>query len=436
MVTQHTVNLGCDPEVFIRDSKGAIVDSEKVITGRFGLANNGTPYTTKPSSYCAVIVRDGVQAEFHPGFGSCTTTVNQNISAIILQFSKYLAKLGYHFDFTQTIDLSEDEFKALSPESRVLGCMPSLNIYEPFQTLGVDGGKYRKRSAGGHIHVGFCNNKKHPVWERRADLIPLLDILVGNTMVLIDRDPRAAERREVYGRAGEYRLPDHGLEYRTLSNFWLRSFPLMNFAFQMVRSAVQTGLSSMGIAEYDRTKFPATTIMKPAPVNFAANLLALVNLEDIRRAINTNDFDLAWSNFQKIKGWIAENWIESQENSAYPTGAFPLSKTKLDDFEFFIKDGMALKGVHPVITRWFGDNAVKWWTENWTSGTYTGLAVNPGTNYNDPAHSKGWNSFLTQVVRPARLTAEKALKFNQLIASGSLIKGINSAHLNSQGATI
>ena len=68
--------------------------------------------------------------------------------------------------------------------------------------------------------------------------VKILDIVVGNTCVIMDRAPSQVERRKVYGRAGEYRLPAHGIEYRTLSNFWLRSYQLTHLVFSLARFAI------------------------------------------------------------------------------------------------------------------------------------------------------------------------------------------------------
>lgn len=389
LITQHSIISGADPEVFIRKIGGPLVPSSAVLNKRGYIKDS---YSSKP-----LIVRDGVQAEFHPSAASCTTVLNTDIHHCIVEWSKVLRKTGHQIDFSRTVDLSDAEFEGLSSEERQLGCQTSLNIYDSSATIGVDGSSYRKRSAGGHLHFGLDQFKTHPIWDRRADIVPILDVLLGNTAVLMDRDEGNRERRKVYGRAGEYRLPAHGLEYRTLSNFWLASFPLTNFVIQMGRAAVQVAISSLGEMTYNHSVFPAKQIVTPPQTNYAGELMALVDIEDIRRAINENDADLAWRNFERIREWIAKYFVESIENSPYPTGSFPLSPTKLADFDFFIS-----KVDSDGIAHWFGEDPLKWWTEQFVARAEVGTS-----GMSDPAHSRGWNSFLLETVRPARLLVEK-----------------------------
>ena len=40
-----------------------------------------------------------------------------------------------------------------------------------------------------------------------------------------------AKRRELYGKAGAYRVKPYGVEYRVLSNFWLKSPALMQWVY-------------------------------------------------------------------------------------------------------------------------------------------------------------------------------------------------------------
>jgi hypothetical protein len=145
----------------------------------------------------------------------------------------------------------------------------------------VDPEKYRIRSAAGHIHLGDASgsttSSQWAALHSPDRLVPILDIIVGNTCVLLDRDPGNVERRRVYGRAGEYRTPPYGIEYRVLSNFWLRSYSLMSFVMSLSRFAV--GLLTATIHNGGRKG-----------VNYEAELLKLVNMDDIRRAINENDF--------------------------------------------------------------------------------------------------------------------------------------------------
>lgn len=182
--------------------------------------------------------------------------------------------------------------------------------------------------------------------KENADMVVnILDIVVGNTCVLIDRDPGNIERRKNYGRAGEYRLPKHGLEYRTLSNFWLRSYQTTSFVLALVRFGVCIA-----------NNLQATK-----------HLMSLVDPEDITKAINNNDAVLAQKNFDKIKVYLSSLTCGSM------SGPFPLQGTYVDLFEHFAKKGL---------DHWFKEDIMQHWlTHNWRE-------------------KKGWERFLSTVVAP------------------------------------
>jgi len=67
------------------------------------------------------------------------------------------------------------------------------------------------RSAGGHIHVETSLDK--------AAVIRAMDLFLGVPSLILDS--KGGMRRQLYGKAGAYRPKSYGVEYRTLSNFWI-----------------------------------------------------------------------------------------------------------------------------------------------------------------------------------------------------------------------
>ena len=55
-----------------------------------------------------------------------------------------------------------------------------------------------------------------------------MDYAIGVPSVLIDSDKA---RRRLYGKAGSMRHKPYGVEYRTLSNFWLNSDELTSWVY-------------------------------------------------------------------------------------------------------------------------------------------------------------------------------------------------------------
>lgn len=334
------VIFGCDPEFFF-EKKGKIIGSEKIIDRDKGFkvidayTNGGT------GSICgdhdSKFIVDGVQVELNPRPDSCRARLGNEISKCFRNLQrKMLEDPELSINFSPTIEITTEELDTLDEKSKVFGCAPSINASEKSTSkITVDAATYRYRSAGGHIHLGRLENVVVNSFDKPDSLVDILDIIVGNTCVLIDRDEGNKKRREIYGRAGEYRLPSYGIEYRTLSNFWLRAYPLASFVFALSRMAVS-------IAE---------------DPELAEEIHTFVSMDKIREAINENNFDLALDNFQKLKPFIES--ISSID--------FPLCSEALPLFDIFVEKGLDF---------WFKENPLTHWTTL------------------PEGHTCGWESFL------------------------------------------
>ena len=61
-----------------------------------------------------------------------------------------------------------------------------------------------------------------------------LDYFLGIPSILLDKDKK---RRPSYGNAGSFRPKPYGLEYRVLSNFWIKKKEYMEFVFSQTKEA-------------------------------------------------------------------------------------------------------------------------------------------------------------------------------------------------------
>lgn len=347
-----SVTFGTDPEFFL-SSNGEIVGSEKVIPAE-GFEKAG---------YMR-LVRDGVQVEMHPSPSHCRQVVAAHIRSgfsLLMQKleEKNLANKKFEISLAQVVTMKRAELDSLEPASRVLGCAPSLNIYNAAASVGVDGETYPVRAAGGHIHLGlppliykpavgrnFASRLSTGSVDERARLVPLFDLLVGNTAVLLDRDPLQAERRKVYGRAGEYRLPSHGIEYRTLSNFWLQHYVLQSGMFGLARMAVCILNQTIETSERE---------------DLEKELLGSVDFPKLVRAINENDVDLAWENFEHVERFV-KKFVPLPETVG---GGYTLNPSNIEAFKTFAKrvqkDGLAAQFERVGIEQWTTSHFILGW---------------------------------------------------------------------------
>lgn len=354
-------NLGCDPEMFLSKG-GKIVESSEFVPAE-GVMDH-SKYSAKPA-----IVRDGVQVELNPSPSMCRAAVVNQVGRLIVDLSKQAGEKGGDISFEPVVHLSKDDMEKLSEAARKLGCLPSKNLHDSSATVKV-GSDFRTRSAGGHIHIGLSIYNKQP--ER---LVALMDVLLGNTQVMIDRSPDAAERRKTYGRAGEFRLPPHGVEYRTLSNWWLISSQMMSFVMGMTRLATHIWLQA------------STPTAKPSSYKSsngqwdsfgtqlngwdpARALLDRVDLVQIAKAINENDLELAKKNWVPVRDFIDQH---------VPPMEAGLDTGKLNNFDYFLSE-IETKG----LKRWFPLDPV----EHWSS-------IGEG-------HGIGWEAWIEQCVDQVR----------------------------------
>jgi hypothetical protein len=346
-------NIGSDPEFFFMKD-GKVLSSELVLP-KDGLNSAGGKITI-----------DGVQAEINPASESCRELHANQIARCLHKVNKELPK-GVTVSFDPLVPIELSVLDKLSEKAKHFGCTPSYNVYDNDNKMSIeDSSKYPYRPAGGHIHLGGNNNQDYAkLYKDLPTLIPMLDIIVGNTCVLIDRHEGNKERRMCYGRAGEFRTPKHGVEYRTLSNFWLKSYPLMSFVFALARMAMDT-------IHYSTKKD-----------NFVKEIMDTVDIKDIRKAINNNDFDLALKNFAKIKPVL-----EARMNSEHP-----LNEYNMKEFSYFVGK-VNTKGLE----YWFKKDGFKYWVDVIESGN----------------RGDGWERFLVNTVR-------KEIKSKKSVA-GKIIK--------------
>ena len=334
----HPLCFGADPEIFLTED-GKIVGAETV------LPRNGLGVQSGNR-----VMIDGVQAELQPNPSVCRVALASNITSCYSQLFRFLQnkqRRKIAINFSKVIRMSRTDLNALSEKARILGCEPSFNVYTGGQSdLMINPARSLMRSAAGHIHVGL----QRPTQNQKAwidSTVRALDLIVGNTCVLIDRDPANAIRRKVYGRAGEFRLPTHGIEYRTLSNFWLHSYQLMSLVIGLVDVAVN-------VAQVEDVT--------------VRDFLTTVNHRRVARAINTNNATLAQTNFDEYVRPILERIHFDQKG---------LCASRLPTFDYFVR-----KIGEEGLDFWFPFDPVTHWLQR-----------------PDPYRS-GWESFMDGVVTP------------------------------------
>lgn len=222
--------IGADPELFVQTAEGEVVpicgkiggtkENPLIINhlieaqyGREGRRDRNEP--DREGDYA--IQEDNVMLEFNVPARRDGSYFIESISRMmnVLQntvLSQY--NLTPHYSVMHTF---KPDALAPFPQAFTVGCLPDMDAYSegatferpPFNATHFG----NHRFCGGHIHVQYNhNNVPRHIFAQFMDLVAELPFL---------RWDKQKMRRMFYGQPGLYREKPYGIEYRTLSNFWL-----------------------------------------------------------------------------------------------------------------------------------------------------------------------------------------------------------------------
>lgn len=222
---KNKFSLGADPELFLTYNNGNGKSAIGLIPG-----TKEDPYIISTEGHSVQV--DNVLLEFNVPPANNSQDMFINIQFIMAWFKKNIPK-----DDKLNVcgSMIFDSFELKSDKAKEFGCDPDFNAWTESMNESPKAENIKLRSAGGHIHISYAD----PTIDSSLALIKALDLYLGVPSILIDTD---TERRKLYGKAGCFRLKkysDHegGVEYRTLSNFWIKSLEDVEFIFQGVDKA-------------------------------------------------------------------------------------------------------------------------------------------------------------------------------------------------------
>ena len=304
--------IGADPEFFIikrsMDSKvKEVISADQVLPSK----------ENKTHIWTGAYFFDGVQAEINPEASICREVFSEHIQALLRAIywkarDKYGARgTSFYPVASIKVNLKEMKKKKLDRECFRFGCSPDYNVYTTERIKYPNGRKFDIRFSGGHIHLGFDDlgySKYFKDIDHMMELVYLLDIIPGVMSVAISPYEDEKIRRQWYGKAGSYRIQKHGIEYRTLSSFWLVAPPLMSLFTGLARDAAN-------LAYHGKYK-DILDIMKKH--NYTQ--------EDVRDIINNMDVEKAKDFYYTV---LKEIWQTfNVEHSPFT----PITEPVIDDF--------------------------------------------------------------------------------------------------------
>jgi hypothetical protein len=168
------------------------------------------------------------------------------------------------FEFDKSILTDEIDWE--------IGCDPDFSAYTKQQNPEIKL-KCGKRYAGGHVHVGLPD-------EDTKDYVVVLGIVKALDYLFLDmivREDLDQDRKMVYGTPGRFRFKEYGLEYRSLSNFWLSKTYTIGRVYDIVEEAVNNWRKYN--TENNKTtifKNFQTTMKNPATVGTIQNVIEII----------------------------------------------------------------------------------------------------------------------------------------------------------------
>lgn len=222
MATKHNevspFSFGADPELFCRIGENYIS-----VEDNRGPLIPGTKKNPHPVKGGAIQV-DGVAAEFNiepsvefNGFFSNIKTVIGSLKSRLNEHNPNINLVA-----TPTATFNKDYFFKLPKHTLELGCDPDFNAYKDGEPNPRPQTNEPFRTGSGHIHIGWTKNEDPSSQGHNKDcclVVKQLDKYLLYASKGWDTDEK---RRSLYGSAGSFRPKSFGVEYRPLSNAWLK----------------------------------------------------------------------------------------------------------------------------------------------------------------------------------------------------------------------
>lgn len=248
-------HIGADPEIFAENKDGGVIPAFHYL---------------KSSAQDTETYWDGYQGEFTVVPSHCIAYVVDSIQERLNKLTTLLHEHDpeAHLSLVNTFTIPEEMLLKDDKKYVSFGCTPSKSVYgEKFPN--INSREVPFRSAGGHLHFTVKEERKANIPEAIKWLDKVLGVIAVSMFEYYD-DPR---RRTLYGKAGEYRLPIYGFEYRVLSNAWLCHPAVAHFIYDMARRAAGFGLYGKPFALWDITEDEARQCINTCDVGMARKLL-------------------------------------------------------------------------------------------------------------------------------------------------------------------
>jgi hypothetical protein len=215
-------SIGSDMEVFAKKSSGEYM----ALCGLIG-GSKETPRQLPHLPLGFMVQEDNVALEFNIPPVTSASSFIEYMERMKNESSTIITKLG--FEMSNESSALFDKGQLVHPKALTFGCEPDYDAWLMCENPKPTTDDPTLRTAGGHIHIGTDRNM--------AEVIKNMDLFLGVPSILLDDSKSSKERRKLYGKAGAMRPKFYGVEYRTLSNFWLFNNDLIRWVYYQTELA-------------------------------------------------------------------------------------------------------------------------------------------------------------------------------------------------------
>lgn len=225
--------VGADPELF--------VSNDKEFISAHGMVK-GTKENPFPVKNGAVQV-DGMALEFNIDPANNKEEFVNNLGSVMRQLAAMVP--DYKLNAVPVAHFSKAVMDAAPDDAKELGCDPDYNAWTDGAANPTPDASTDYRTGAGHIHIGWCDGIDiNDAGHKQACILlaKQLDLYLGVPSLLFDKDTK---RRSLYGKAGAFRVKPYGMEYRVLSNAWLKDERLMSWVYSNTIQSVRMLLNGL-----------------------------------------------------------------------------------------------------------------------------------------------------------------------------------------------
>ena len=223
--------IGCDPEFFLKQrASGKLVSAIPFVTG-----TKDEPMLLPRGGN---IQRDNVAVEFAT---DPADSRDNFVSAVQNTLTEVVKVLPEDTELAAIPSACFDPKELEHPEALRFGCDPDYDAWELKVNDPPCATDQTFRSCGAHIHVGTDGKDENAFLldpMGKVHMVRAMDCIHGIISSVLDSSQEAIDRRQLYGKPGSHRPKDYGVEYRALSNYWLRSPVTVMLMYELTQDAL------------------------------------------------------------------------------------------------------------------------------------------------------------------------------------------------------